>query len=196
MDILIFAIVFLLSLSVHEASHAYAAYTLGDNTAKKQGRITLNPLRHLDIFGTLAIFIIGIGWAKPVPINPNNFENPRKGMMLTALAGPFSNLALALVSGGLMRFVPDYSFLSQLLGTMIFVNIILMLFNLIPIPPLDGSRVLGFLLPRNIYQLLEENGYIILIVAIGAEHFLHIPIFTYLIFMPASWIASFILTLS
>ena len=154
-------IVALIALPIHECAHGYAAYRMGDNTAQRQGRLTLNPLAHLDPIGTFAIILFGFGWAKPVQINPLNFENPKKGMMLSSLAGPMSNIGLAFLAMVLYKlsYIPavlGYSgaFLSTVetfLLYMISINITLGVFNLIPIPPLDGSRIATYFLPQRIY---------------------------------------------
>lgn len=154
-------IVALIALPIHECAHGYAAYRMGDYTAKREGRLTLNPLAHFDIFGTIAMILFGFGWAKPVPINPLNFENPKKGMMISSLAGPMSNIGLAFISMVLYKlsYIPEYmgisgAFLSTVqmfLLYMITINITLGVFNLIPIPPLDGSRIATYFLPQRIY---------------------------------------------
>ena len=157
-------IIILITLSIHECSHALIAYWLGDNTAKNQGRLTLNPLAHLDPIGSLIFLVLGIGWGKPVPVNPSNFLNPRKGQALVALAGPLSNIVLASL----------LHLLSQTLGInsnflLIDFNILLAAFNLIPLPPLDGSKILGLILPSHkfykINHFMEQNlGYIVLFI--------------------------------
>lgn len=151
----------LLSLTVHEWAHAWSAYRLGDDTASMQGRLTLNPIAHIDPFGTLILPLLGVpfGWAKPVPINPTRFRrgvNMSTGMIITAAAGPLANVALAVLSavafGLLARFSPSsmtggpisiYYLLEMLIG----INVTLAIFNLIPVPPLDGSRVVDGLVP-------------------------------------------------
>lgn len=156
--ILYFAVALLISLSVHEASHAFTADQLGDPTARSMGRLTLNPIAHLDAMGAFVLVIsslagFGIGWGKPVPVNPRYLRRgplaklangPLVGMAIVALAGPVSNLLLAILGTQLLRFTP---LPSQFVGTFIFVNVLLMVFNLIPIPPLDGYRVLLGILP-------------------------------------------------
>jgi Zn-dependent protease len=150
-----------LSLSVHECAHAWAAWKLGDDTAEKLGRMTLNPLAHIDPIGTLLLPLLGVpfGWAKPVPVQPHRFTRRvtmRTGMMLTAIAGPVSNLILAAVCtvllAVLIRFWPGAIEMQRAVGTlletMIFLNVILATFNVIPIPPLDGSRVADALMPE------------------------------------------------
>ncbi len=145
----------LIGISVHECSHALVAYLLGDPTAKKQGRVTLNPFKHLDPLGSLMILYAGLsgfgfGWGKPVPVNPYNFKRRELYELLTALAGPASNFLIALLLGLFFRFqaVDPQTFFGQFLIATIMLNIGLMVFNLIPIPPLDGSAILGALFPK------------------------------------------------
>jgi Zn-dependent protease len=161
----------LVALVFHEVAHGYVAYLLGDPTAKSQGRLTLNPLKHLDPLGTLAFFFVQFGWAKPVPVNARYFRDPRKGMMYTALAGPGINFTLAalfalafhmLAAFGITGRSPLYAI--TYFG--VFVNLILGAFNLLPIPPLDGSNVVAYFLPPQAaykYMSLSRYGFIILI---------------------------------
>lgn len=151
----------LFCLTVHETCHGLAALALGDPTAKRQHRLTLNPLRHIDWFGLLMMLVAGFGWARPVPVNPNYFKKPRQGMALTALAGPASNLLLALlllIPARLIYTYAHYSVFNQtaldFLTSTSALSIGLGLFNLIPIPPLDGSKVLAVLLPERAYRWL------------------------------------------
>lgn len=153
------AIVVFLCLPVHELSHGLAAYKLGDDTAKKLGRLSFNPIAHLDPVGTIMIFLFGIGYAKPVPINPLKFKDYRKGVALTALAGPASNLVMAFIaafiSTALYHFfgsVAAVSIIAYLFYMIAGINISLAVFNLLPIPPLDGSRVLAVILPDRLYE--------------------------------------------
>lgn len=154
----------LLCLTVHETCHGLAAYALGDPTARRAHRLSLNPLRHIDWFGLLMMFAAGFGWAKPVPVNPNYFKKPKQGMALTALAGPVSNFLLALLTLLAARIFCDvaaYSDTNQrVLDFLLMVAVLsigLGLFNLVPIPPLDGSKVLFAVLPDRAYDWLMRN---------------------------------------
>ena len=164
----------LLAITLHELAHGYVAYCLGDNTAKAAGRLTLNPLAHLDPIGALMMLIAGFGWAKPVPVNPFFFKGNRTtGMMLVSLAGPLVNLIVAYiayavyVAGQGFYTVP---FMNQFLNYCIILNAFLAVFNLIPIPPLDGSKILaGFLPKQTAFKFLttmERYGFVILMVLI------------------------------
>lgn len=151
----------LFCLTVHETCHGLAALALGDPTAKRQHRLSLNPLRHIDWFGLLMMLVAGFGWARPISVNPNYFKKPRQGMALTALAGPVSNLLLALlllIPARLIYTYAHYSVFNQtaldFLTSTAALSIGLGLFNLIPIPPLDGSKVLAVLLPERAYRWL------------------------------------------
>ena len=163
-----------LCLTVHETCHGLAAYALGDPTAKRMHRLSLNPLRHIDWFGLVMMFAAGFGWAKPVPLDPRYFRKPKQGMALTALAGPVSNLLLALLAMLLGRLVYEYApytpFWDGLLGFLLLqlapLSVGLGLFNLLPIPPLDGSKVLAMFLPDRAYVTLmryERYGIIVLL---------------------------------
>ena len=151
----------LLCITLHELSHGYVAYRLGDTTAKDAGRLTLNPIKHIDVMGLLMMVVFRFGWAKPVPVNMYRFKNPKKGMAVTALAGPVSNFLLALVLLVGARIMVDhaaYSALNQgildfLVSTAV-LSIGLGLFNLVPIPPLDGAKVLFSLLPDRMYDTM------------------------------------------
>lgn len=164
---LLSALAALIALTVHEYCHGYAAYKLGDDTAKNLGRLTLNPIKHLDPYGAICMVLFHIGWAKPVPINARNFKNPKRDFAITASAGPAANLVLGFISAFLYLFVfalvKDMTFVSKnfvfhvinnsLSFLFIFhsVNIGLGLFNLLPIPPFDGSRLLNVILPPKLY---------------------------------------------
>ena len=166
----------LLALTFHEYAHAYVADRYGDDTAKASGRLSLNPLRHLDPLGTIMIFLVHFGWAKPVPVNPYNLRNPKKDMLWISAAGPLSNILLALVCGLSLRVLSDFSgavdrnSLTATISLMLFmsvqINLALAVFNILPIAPLDGSKILFGLLPvgygRAIFAL-ERYGPFILI---------------------------------
>jgi Zn-dependent protease len=156
------------SIIIHELAHGWVAEKMGDSTARWLGRLSLNPMKHLDPIGTLMLFIFGFGWAKPVPVNFNNLHDPRKGMILVSAAGIVANTLLAFVALFLLRVVnpPPFGVTSTLLIYMAQINIILASFNLIPIPPLDGSKILmGFSSTRFQYTLaqLEPYGFFIII---------------------------------
>ncbi len=193
---IIFFPVFLFSLSFHEASHAWTANRLGDPTARLLGRMSLNPLVHIDWIGTvlfpLMMFLMPglllFGWAKPVPVNPNNLRGGRKGNLRVAAAGPISNLFLAFLFSAILRGLVRFdtgnfviSALMQILGTGVYLNLMLAFFNLVPIHPLDGSQVLSGLLPLKYldgYERLNRYGFLILIAALylGLFRYLTIPI--------------------
>jgi len=194
LDIVLSLVAIFTAIILHEVAHGYVAFRLGDPTAKARGRLSLNPLAHIDPIGTILvpIFLLIVhspflfGWAKPVPINPNYFRNPFKGMLYVAVAGPAMNIALALAATVVGRValiaIPDtllffnHTFaanlvqaLVYLLGIFVIYNIILAVFNMIPIPPLDGSRVLTYFLPpggRRVMLTLERYGFLILIAII------------------------------
>ena len=150
----------LMALTFHEFFHGYIAYRLGDNTAKIDGRLSLNPIRHLDPVGAVLIILVGFGWAKPVMVDPYNLKNPKQDMAIISAAGPLSNLLMAFVVAvistpfmilfrGNSNIFVGYIFM--FLRVLVEVNVGLAIFNLIPIPPLDGSKILGFFLPTNLY---------------------------------------------
>ena len=175
-EIIVNAPPFIFALTVHELAHGYVAHRMGDNTAANLGRLTLNPLKHLDPLGVLAFFLIQIGWAKPVPVNPRNFKNPRQDMIWVSLAGPGVNLIMAMLSALVAKLIilisaglPAFFVMPLLQMTVasIWINTMLAIFNLVPIPPLDGSKILLGLLPRDLafaYARLEPYGFIILLV--------------------------------
>ena len=187
--------VILLALSMHEAAHGYAAYRLGDPTARNMGRLSLNPVKHLDPLGTIMMFVFGFGWARPVPINPRYFKNPKYGMAISAAAGPIANLLLGFLglfcanlfwfimtrtglifeAGGMLYAGTDSTFLVNLITyTHLFfylfymLNVSLGVFNLIPVPPLDGSRIfLTFLPPKLYFQIMRYEHIIQIVLMLG-----------------------------
>jgi Zn-dependent protease len=163
-------------ITVHECAHAWAAFKLGDPTAKMEGRVSLNPLRHLDVLGTLMIFIAHFGWGKPVPYNENNLKHPRRDAALISIAGPFTNLLTAFAIALLLKFFPQMpTFAFDTLRAIFSLSIILFLFNLIPIAPLDGSKFLGLLVPKsklNWYHRYLSQGPIYLIILIIGDRLL------------------------
>ncbi len=153
----------LLALSFHESAHAFMAYRFGDTTARDEGRISLNPIAHIDPFGLIAILFFPIGWAKPVMINPYNLKNPIKDNIWISLAGPASNLILAAIFGIIFRLTYGAlsssvagQYFSQLIQISVLLNINLMVFNLIPIPPLDGFHILEGIVPTETYVKLQQ----------------------------------------
>jgi len=173
----------LFALTIHEYSHGYMALRMGDPTAKFAGRLTLNPIKHIDIMGLFAFIIFRFGWAKPVPINSGNFRDLKKGILYTSLAGPLSNFLIAIPFGLIARGIPvqvDFLLpLRILLELFVFYNLIFCAFNLIPIPPLDGSHVLFALLPpqyRHIELWLTRYGFFVLIALIMFDGFTGIPV--------------------
>lgn len=170
----------LFALTLHEFAHGYVAYRFGDPTARSQGRLSLNPIKHLDPLGTLAFFIINIGWARPVPVNPGYFRNPRQDMLWVALAGPMTNLMLAVVSAILAKGIivlaaigPNNDILlfnlgiiREMLKASVWINLVLCIFNFLPIPPLDGSRIVTGLLPVGLartYMKYEKYGFVLIL---------------------------------
>ncbi|MCM1329342.1 MAG: site-2 protease family protein [Ruminococcus sp.] len=161
-ETLIHALILFTAFPIHEFAHAFSAHLMGDDTAKNQGRMTINPIKHLDLFGTILMLFAGFGWAKPVPINPNNFKNRKLGMALSSLAGPVSNLILAYISTIFYKITLlllsvgaiEYG-IAEIFATIfeygLFLNVGLAVFNLLPIPPLDGSRIFTLIFPEKTY---------------------------------------------
>ncbi len=172
-EMVVRAIILLTSIPIHEAAHAWTADKLGDPTARYQGRLTLNPAAHLDPIGSIALIFTGIGWAKPVPINPMNFDNSKKGMAISAAAGPISNLIIATISLAITKILGVLGFFfgtNYVISTLIVIfysmcwtNVSLAIFNLIPIPPFDGSRIFNYFLSDKLYfKIMEYERYIFL----------------------------------
>lgn len=180
------AMVLFTMVPVHEFAHAFAADRLGDGTPRLQGRLTLNPFAHLEWSGSIFMFLIGIGWGRPVSVDMRNFRNPRGGMALTALAGPASNLLMSLVlmilykllaaaGGGLSG---GAGILADIFGMVCFISINLAVFNLIPIPPLDGSKIIGAVLPQKLYwaMLRYQRQITFVFMLLLISHVLDLPI--------------------
>ncbi len=198
-EIIILIPILLLSLSVHEFSHGMVSTLLGDSTPGRDGRLTLNPLRHLDLFGTLMLLTAGFGWAKPVRIDINSYKNKYSGLVLTSLAGPLSNLLIAvlftfflrlIVVNDAFKFMQTESVINIIQYVMI-INILLFIFNMIPIPPLDGSRIITALFNRNreFVQNYNRYGVYVLLALLMMDRFFNIDI------LPISRIMSSILHL-
>lgn len=172
-------IVVLFSLTVHEVSHGYVSYLLGDDTAKRMGRLSLNPLKHLDPIGALCMFFFHFGWAKAVPINPNRYKNFRLGTVLVSLAGPVSNLVLAFLGSLVYVYLWDIKHIYSgvpidFLEMLIVMNVGLAVFNFVPISPLDGSKILLAFLPERAYCFVltyERFGFIILLILTSFSFF-------------------------
>jgi Zn-dependent protease len=170
------AITLIIAFSVHEFAHAFTAWKFGDATAKKQGRLTLNPMRHLDPIGTILIFIAGFGWARPVPVNRFFFKKPRLAGVMVSFAGPLSNLVLAslaylflygVTAAGLMTAVP--LFVLEFFEMFIYLNVVLFIFNLLPLPPLDGYRIVEDLAPADVRAKMtqyEQYGLLIFLILV------------------------------
>ena len=188
-ELILMAPPILLALTVHEYAHGYVAFRLGDDTAYRAGRLTLNPLSHLDPIGTLMLFIAQIGWAKPVPVNPYNLNNPRTDMIWVSLAGPASNVIFAFITGMILRFIIAAElnigmFLVKMIVFTVQINLVLAAFNLIPVPPLDGSKILGGMLQGEAaykYAQFERYGPFVLMAVIFGGWFLHIPVLSWII---------------
>ena len=204
----------LICITIHELAHGYTAYKLGDRTAKDMGRLTLNPIKHIDPIGLLMMLLIGFGWAKPVPVNMHNFKHPKWYMAITAFAGPVSNIILAVIImfilglvttllgihvdqiTGRMYYTGETGLIIySIISGMIFLSIALAVFNMLPFPPLDGSKVVFSLLPENIYYKLmryERYGMILLLVAMNSELIFGVDIFRGLIVDTTRSIESFL----
>jgi Zn-dependent protease len=201
-QILIQLPILLISLTIHEFSHGYAAYKLGDDTAKRAGRLTLNPISHIDPLGLIMLFIARIGWAKPVPINPYNFQNYKRDTAITAAAGPAANFSLAIILALVFNFIkkvnPDIMYnasgFSQIMLSMllyaVLINLALGLFNLIPVPPMDGSKILGGFLSDDAYAKFtaqEKKGAQILMIVLVSSYIFKLNIIGAIIMPPLNF---------
>jgi len=174
----------LIALSVHEWAHAYSAYKLGDPTARDQGRLTLNPIAHLDFLGTIFFLLVGFGWGKPVPVNPAYFQNPKRDNAIVAFAGPLSNLLLGTFFYALFTYLPSGGsvgviFLRDLASVSVLINLSLMAFNLLPIAPLDGSKVIHPFVPLRReaeYEQFLRRGPVILLILLVVEQLFNVGI--------------------
>lgn len=171
-DLFINALILLTAVPVHECAHVWAAHKMGDDTGKDQGRLTLNPFAHLDLWGSLMMVLVGFGWGRPAPVDPRNFKNPKRGMMLSALAGPASNFIMAflamiaykvLVIIGYVKGNDTLLALSDVCVYITLINVSLGVFNFLPIPPLDGSKIFNAILPERLYfKIMSYERYIFL----------------------------------
>jgi len=201
MSILILIPVILYAITIHEYSHGWVAYKLGDNTAYLAGRLTLNPFSHLDLIGTMMFIFLHVGYAKPVPVNAMNFKNPKSDMMLVGIAGPLSNIVSAFACGMIFRLIKDsqvvlssplFIFIVQLLAGAIILNLAFAVFNILPIFPLDGSHILKGLLPPHLaykYSLYDRQLMIILLGIIFISYIARIPILGFVVWPPVDILA-------
>ena len=210
MEYLIVVPVILMSIIIHEVSHGYAASKLGDDTAKRFGRLSLNPLKHIDIFGTIILPILLIittglafGYAKPVPLNPYNFRDVKRDTGISAAAGPASNFIIAILFSVFLRILGNLPYIPNTLGgnllafwfqvfyLIVFFNLLLGCFNLIPFPPLDGSKVIGMLLPDHYYypfMRMERQGMAILMGIILLSYFFGLNLIERVLLPPINWL--------
>ena len=188
--------VILFSLTVHEYSHGRMALRLGDDTAQRLGRLSFNPLRHLDILGVLFFYFVGFGWAKPVPVDPRNFEHPRRDMMYVAIAGPLSNIALAVCCSFFIRLIsPEFSYLFVILAYGIWINVALAVFNMLPIYPLDGSSVLKGMVSQKIAEgmtNLDRFGAFLILGVFLLDHFAQTGILATILMLPINYSVLFL----
>jgi Zn-dependent protease len=188
--------VILFSLTVHEYSHGRMALLLGDDTAQRLGRLSFNPLRHLDILGVLFFYFVGFGWAKPVPVDPRNFEHPRRDMMYVAIAGPLSNIALAVCCSFFIRLIsPEFSYLFVILAYGIWINVALAIFNMLPMYPLDGSSVLKGMVSQKIAERmtnLDRFGAFLILGVFLLDHFAHTGILATILMLPINYSVLFL----
>lgn len=179
MSIVYTVIALLVAITIHEATHAWVAFRLGDPTAKLNGRLTLNPLAHLDPLGSIMLLVAHFGWGKPVPIDWRNLKNPSTDNFLIAVAGPISNFILAFLLGFIFKVFPNVPFISDLLRNVVLINVALGIFNLLPIPPLDGSKIWHLILSDENYYVLEEMGRYLLIAVLIFSSFVFSGLFNF-----------------
>jgi Zn-dependent protease len=200
-NLLNIVIALLFAITIHEFFHAWTANKLGDPTAKMQGRLTLNPLAHLDPLGTICIFIAHFGWGKPVPVNPSYFKHPRRDDVLVSAAGPISNFVSALFFGLMFQILYKFTAVTpdllKVLELLVVMNLMLAIFNCIPLYPLDGSHILKGFLPRQMlpgYENICRYSPFVLLGVILLGNFAHIPILQYIIWPPIMFFASLFMT--
>ena len=188
--------VILFSLTVHEYSHGKMALLLGDDTAKRLGRLSFNPLRHLDILGVLFFYFVGFGWAKPVPVDPRNFVSPRRDMMYVAIAGPLSNIALAVGCSFFIRLIsPEFSYLFVILAYGVWINVALAIFNMLPMYPLDGASVLKGMVSQKIAERmtnLDRFGAFLILGVFLLDHFAQTGILATILMLPINYLVLFL----
>jgi len=188
--------VILFSLTVHEYSHGKMALLLGDDTARRLGRLSFNPMRHLDILGVLFFYFVGFGWAKPVPVDPRNFESPRRDMMYVAIAGPLANIALAVGCSFFIRLIsPEFSYLFVILAYGIWINVALAIFNMLPMYPLDGSSVLKGMVSQKIAERmthLDRFGAFLILGVFLLDHFADTGILSTILMLPINYSVLFL----
>jgi Zn-dependent protease len=189
--------VILLSLTVHEYSHGKVAFLLGDDTAKRLGRLTFNPLKHLDMMGVVFFYFVGFGWAKPVPVDWRNFQNPRRDMMYVALAGPLSNVALAVICSFFIRMVSPEEHLIAfiLLSFGVFINVALAIFNMLPVAPLDGGSVIKGMVSHEMAETMsryDRYGAVLILGVFLLDHFAHTGILGTILGKPINYSVFFL----
>ncbi len=188
--------VVLFSLTVHEYSHGRVALMLGDNTAQRLGRLSFNPLRHLDVMGVLFFYFVGFGWAKPVPVDWRNFENPHRDMMYVAIAGPLANIAMAVGCSFFIRLIsPEFSYLFVILAYGIWINVALAIFNMLPLFPLDGASVLKGMVPHHIAEKLtglDKFGAFLILGSFLLDQFAGTKIIGTILMYPINYSVSFL----
>ncbi|MEK9133136.1 MAG: site-2 protease family protein [Patescibacteria group bacterium] len=204
LNLLSSVIAIIIAVTVHEFAHAWVAYRLGDPTAKIYGRVTLNPLKHFDLFGTISLVLFGIGWGKPVPFNPENLKYPRRDSAIIALSGPMANLLTALVLAFPIKYLSETSFhalpLYSLLSHIFAISVLLFALNILPFPPFDGSKMIGVFIPHkwhNAYENYLRDGirYVIIFILFDVlilEKILHFSILNWIVMKITMWVIAII----